>query len=148
MADTYDVHFQPVPSAETYGYKCFEFGFAAPLKVRGFQALVNRWVKTFMTPLGSDPLYRDLGTPFGNLVDANISDLSGEVRDIVNMAVQDANDQVKEQDLVGMFSDNERLLSAEVIEYVEGVAGFEVWVEIKNVAGDALQAPIATLTTG
>ena len=43
----YDIHFQPVPAAETSGYKCFEFGFQAALKVTGFQALVNRWVKTF-----------------------------------------------------------------------------------------------------
>lgn len=144
----YDIHFQPVAAGEAQGFKCFEFGFAAALKVAGMQALVNRWCKTLFTPLGSDPLYPSAGTAFPNLFNANISQLTDDVHDIVLMAIADTNEQVREQDLDGFFADNERLQSAEILEYVQTPAGFNVWVLIKNVAGEALQFPVATLTTG
>lgn len=143
----YDIHFQPVPANETYGFKCFEFGFAAALKVRGLQALVNRWVKTLMTPLGSDPMDTEYGTAFGNLIGTNLSSLSTDVRDLVVMSIEDANDQVREQDLQGYFPDDERLQSADLLDFIEGASGFSVWVLIKNVAGDSLAVPVAALTT-
>ena len=141
----YDIHFQPVPQAEAFGYKCFEFGFQAPVKVTGFQSLINRWVKTLMTPLGSDPIEPEAGTSFGNLIGANLSRVTSDVQDLVNMAVADASEQVLAQDLVGFFSSNERLQSAEVYDYVETDTGFDVWVLIKNVAGDELNVPVASL---
>ena len=143
----YDIHFQPVSADERFGYKCFEFGFKAALKVRGPQALVNRWVKTLMTPLGSDPLRPSAGTTFSNLLSANMGRMNTDMRDLVVIAVEEANEQVKEQDLQGYFSDDERLQSAELMEFVEVEAGFDVWVHIKNVAGVALSVPLVTLAT-
>jgi hypothetical protein len=143
----YDIHFQPIPADQVYGYKCFGFGYAAALKVKGPQALVNRWVKTFMTPLGSDPLYPESGTTFGNLIGANFSAITTDVQDMVLMAIQDANEQVHEQDLQGFFPEDERLQSAELMELINVAAGFEVWVLIKNIAGDALPVPLVTLAT-
>ena len=141
----YDIHFQPVPAGEVRGYKCFEFGFQAALKVKGPQALVNRWVKTLMTPLGSDQLYPSEGTTFSGLVGGNVSGTSVNIEDLVSIAFQEASDQVKAQDLEGYFPDNERLQSAELMEFEEAVDGFVVWVLIKNVAGDALPVPLATI---
>jgi len=143
----YDIHFQPVPAGETFGYKCFEFGFKAALKVKGPQALVNRWVKTLMTPLGSDPLYPENGTTFGNLIGANINSISADTRDLVIIAIEEASEQVREQDLRGLFPDDERLQSAELMDFVELDAGFEVWVLIKNRAGDALPVRLVELST-
>jgi len=143
----YDMHFQPVPADEVRGYKCFEFGYQSALKVRGPQALVNRWVKTLMTPLGSDPLYPSEGTSFGNLVGANVGSVNVNLQDLINIAFQEANEQVREQDLEGYFSDDERLQSAELMEFEETADGFVVWVLIKNVAGDALPVPLTTLAT-
>jgi len=143
----YDIHFQPVSPDETHGFKCFEFGFKAALKVKGPQALVNRWVKTLMTPLGSDPLYPERGTTLSNMVGGNISSISIDLRDLVTMAIEDANEQVKEQDLEGYFADDERLQSAELMEFEESADGFVVWVLIKNVAGDSLPIPLMTLST-
>ncbi len=143
----YDIHFQPVPEGEAFGYRCFEFGFKAALKVKGPQALVNRWVKTLMTPLGSDPLRPEYGTTFSNLLAANISSMNTDMRDLVVIAVEEANEQVKEQDLRGYFSDDERLQSAELMDFLEVPAGFQVWVRIKNVAGVALSVPLVTLST-
>lgn len=143
----YDIHFQPVAAGSVHGFKCFEFGFQAALKVRGAQALVNRWVKTLMTPLGSDPLDPTAGTNFGNLVGSNFGAISSDIQDLVVMAIEDASDQVREQDLQGYFADDEKLQSAELLDFVEVTAGFEVWVLIKNVAGDALSVPLVTLAT-
>lgn len=145
---TYDIHFQPVAADQVRGYKCFEFGFTAALKVRGLQYLVNRWIKTFMTPRGSNPLYPEEGTAFGQLVGSNISQVSSDIRDMVIMAVEDANDQVREQDVIGLFSDDERLQNGELLEFVEAADGFEVWVQITNVAGESLQVPVVTLSAG
>lgn len=143
----FDIHFQPVPAEEATGFKCFEFGFQSALKVKGPQSLVNRWVKTLMTPLGSDPIEPTAGTTFGNLIGFNITSVSADMRDLMVMAIEDASDQVREQDLQGFFPDNERLQSAELMDFIEVPAGFEVWVLIKNVAGDALPVPLVTLAT-
>lgn len=143
----YDIHFQPVPAAEVRGYKCFEFGYKAALKVKGPQALVNRWVKTLMTPLGSDPLAPSEGTSFGGLIGGNIGSVSVNLQDLISIAFQEANAQVKAQDIEGYFPDSERLQSAELMDFAEAADGIVVWVLIKNVAGDALQVPLATLTT-
>jgi len=143
----YDIHFQPVPAEETSGYKCFEFGYQAALKVKGPQALVNRWIKTLMTPLGSDPLYPTEGTSFGGLIGGNIGKASVNLQDLIAIAFQEASSQVRAQDIEGYFPDNERLQSAELMDFAESVDGIVVWVLIKNVAGDALQVPLATLAT-
>jgi len=141
----YDIHFQPVPSGSVKGFKCFEFGFEAALKVKGPQALINRWVKTLMTPRGSDPLYPSEGTAFGNLVGANITDIDTDVQDMVYLSVEDANEQVRRQDIDGLYPDNERLLSAEIIDYQANADGIEVYVRIKNMAEEAVTFRLVTL---
>lgn len=141
----YDIHFQPVPSDQVSGFKCFEFGFKAALKVTGFQALINRWVKTFMTPKGSDPLYPSEGTAFGNLVGASVSKITNDLRDAVCMAIEDANEQVRIQDVEGFMSDTERLGNATLLNFVQSASGIEVWVLIKNAAGESLAVNTATL---
>jgi len=143
----YDIHFQPVPASEVQGFKCFEFGYQSALKVRGPQALINRWVKTLMTPLGSDPLDPSGGTSFGNLIGANVGGVNVNLQDLINISFQEASTQVREQDLEGYFSDDERLQSAELMDFESVADGFVVWVLIKNVAGDALPVPLTTLAT-
>lgn len=147
MMAGYDIHFQPVPPDEVHGFKTFEFGYRAALKVKGPQSLVNRWVKTLMTPKGSDPLRASYGTAFGNLPGSNISGKSPDVADVVNMAIQDANEQVMQQDIAGLYPDNERLLSAELItiEISEAGDGFNVWVRINNVAGEVITFRLITV---
>ena len=143
----YDIHFQPVPAGSVHGVKCFEFGFEAALKVKGPQSLVNRWAKTLMTPLGSDPLAPSEGTTFSSLLSANVGSISVNLQDLVAIAFDEASAQVKEQDVAGFFPDDEKLQSAELMQFEEYADGFVVWVLIKNVAGDALQVPLATLAT-
>lgn len=143
----YDIHFQPVPESDVVGTKVFTFGFRAALKVSGPQALVNRWVKTFMTPKGSDPLDKQYGTTFPNLIGSNISIVNDTVKDVILLAVEDANSQVRNQDLDGFYSDDERLMSATFLDYIPSTDGFQVWIEIKNLAGDVLPVRLMDLAT-
>jgi hypothetical protein len=141
----YDIHFQPVSESDLHGFKTFTFGFQNALKVTGLQALVNRWVKTFMTPKGSDPLDPTVGTTFAEMIGANITRVTEELQDVTNLSIQDANDQVKKQDIEGLFSDDSRLMSATVIDYSQESAGIVLWVEIKNMAGTALTVRLVDL---
>lgn len=136
-----DIHFQPVPVSDVSGTKVFTFGFKSALKVEGLQALVNRWVKTFMTPRGSDPLDSAAGTDFGNLIGTNIpKSTKGSLIDIVAMAIDDASEQVQKQDTAARYGETESLDRANLLRFASTSSGdgFEVWVEIKNQAGEVL----------
>ena len=109
------------------------------------QGWINRWIKTFLTPLGSDLLDREYGTPAGSLIEANVTQLNTEIQDVVALSVVSASEQVKEQDIEGLFSDNARLQNATIDQYIETSDGFEVWIIIENVAGDSLSVPVFTL---
>lgn len=142
----YDIHVQGLPETPEHGYKCMGFVYEAPLKIAGFQSLINRWVKTLMTPLGSDLLNPKYGTDFGNLIGANFDKRDYQlIQDTVNIAVSDANLQVHRQDSDGFFEAAEQLDSAEVIGYESALAGFSVWVRIKNKAGDSAETAVATI---
>jgi hypothetical protein len=141
----YDTHFQPIPAVDVTGYKLFTYGFRASLKVTGPQSLVNRWVKTMMTPKGSDPLDITYGTTFASLVGGNFSSSNSDVQDVVTLAMEDASAQVRQQDIEGFYNDDERLLSATLLNYTAAADGFTVWIEIKNMAGDALPVKLIDL---
>lgn len=141
----YDIHFQPVSSDRVQGFKCFEFGYKSALKVTGFQYLINRWIKVFMTPIGSDPLDREYGTAAAGLIGANVTRLSTEVQDVVALSVVQTNEQIKVQDVEGLFPDNERLQNATIEQYVETESGFDVWIAIENMAGQRLSVPVLPL---
>jgi hypothetical protein len=145
MAIRYDIHFQGVPESRASGTKCFEFGFQAPLKIAGFQALINRWVKTLMTPRGTDLLDKNYGTDFSSLIGANMTGDPALITDVVEMAIADTVDQVKKQDAVGLFDASEQLMSAEVLGYEQTDDGYAVWVRIRNVAGDSAEFAVATI---
>jgi hypothetical protein len=141
----YDIHFQGVSADDLHGFRCFEFAYAAPLKMTGLQALINRFAKTLMTPVGSDILNKDYGTVFGGLIGSNISRGNSLVSDTVEMSVADAAAQVRRQDIDGGFDDTEQLMSAEVIGYEPKDTGFEVWIRLKNKAGESAETAVATI---
>jgi len=143
-----DIHFQPVDENEAYGYRAFTFGFRASLKVEGPQTLVNRWVKTFMTPKGSNPLDKTEGTTFGKLLSSNVTLYqSGAVEDILILAIEDANEQVRKQDTEGLFPANERLANVTLLEdkTFVGPTGVTVWVRITNVSGENLAVKLVEI---
>ncbi len=142
---TYDIHIQPVPADQVRGNKCYEFGYAAALKIDGFQSLINRWAKTLLTPRGSNPLSPEEGTNFPNLQGTNISRLTTGIRDLVALEIESANQQVRQQDDEGFRPDAERLQSSELRAFEESTTGFDVWVKLTNVAGAEVTFRVVTV---
>lgn len=136
-----------MPSEDIFGYKTFTFGFTAALKIRGPQSLVNRWAKTFMTPKGSDLLHPDYGTEFGDLAGSNVVSDYTALQDNAIMSIDDASDQVREQDAVSLLDANESLESAELIKFVPLQDGFELWVLLVNKAQQSLPLKLTLLAT-
>jgi hypothetical protein len=138
-----DLHFQLIDPTNQRRKAVFTFGFANPIYVSGPQALVNRWLKVFMTPKGTHPWRHDEGTEFPALIGANFSTFDQLQVDVLD-AIEDATAQVKAQDQkVPARRGNERLLSASLLRFVEvSPTEAEFWVEIQNVAGERINVLI------
>ncbi len=145
----YDIYIQPVPVDDATGLKVITFGYAGSLKVTGFYALIDRWLKTLMTSKGSDPLDKNYGTRFTYMFGGNVQDDS-YLRDTVTLTIADANEQVKVQDIESFRPDNERLSDAVLLrlELTTGGDGFEALVKITNKAGEKLSISIPPSTAG
>ncbi len=135
----FDIHIQPIPENTTHGYRVFTFGFKAALVITGYQFLINRWMKTFFTPKGSELLHPGDGTTLALLIGGNVGSQE-DARDLAIRAVEETNEQVKAQDAEGGFSAEESLDSA-VITRMEPYSGggISIWVTITNLAGKQLE---------
>jgi len=139
---SFDTHYQIVPlDQQTGGPKVFTFGFTSAVAVRGPQKLINRWLKCLMTPKGSDPSNLEYGTGFGNLYGSNITSTQ-DLIDAVALFVEDCNAQMRAMDQRNFPPDDERLKSATLSRVLEVPGGFEVTVEIRNVAGERVVASL------
>jgi hypothetical protein len=136
----YDIHIQLLdPESQTYGAN-LGFGLDKPILVTGFQALINRWLKVFMTPKGSHPIRRLEGTEFPYLIGSNISD-PGALQATINEYIDDAINQVQATDRASPWLRNDqRLRDVTMIQFnVISVTEIEFWVEIINQAGQRLK---------
>jgi len=147
MAQRFDIHIQTLPAAEQKATgKYMSFGFTSAIGVKGFQMLINQWIKTLLTPVGSDPADVDSGTTFSTLRNSNFG--VSELQDMVAMAVEQCNDQVfaaQQQDFT--LTASERLATADIIEFVVSPSGpgFDVSIEINNQAGENLEFNLPVL---
>lgn len=142
----YDLHIQLIdPAQQTTGAN-FSFGLASPILVTGFQSLVNRWMKIFMTPKGSQPIRLLEGTDFAYLIGSNVSDL-GSLEAVVAEYLDDATQQVQAVDRVSRtLTNDQRLRSAALIQFnAVPPSGIEFWVELTNQAGQRLRVLIPYL---
>ena len=143
----WDIHFQPVPADDVRGFRAFTFGFRAALKVRGFQALINRWLKTFFTPKGTDLWDPNMGTVLAAQVGGNVGSLE-DAKGLAIRAVEDCNEQVRNQDVEGEYPLDESLSNAVISEMKPvGRSGLELWVIISNLAGERIQVRLTELAT-
>ena len=144
----YDIHIQPISADQVIGHHAFSFGFTAALKVEGLQSLVNRWVRMFMTPKGSDITDDNAGTEFAALIGGNIPPGDQDFVDIITLSMEDTNEQVKQQDLDGEYPSDEQLANAELLRFNRPTAdAVEFWVTIKNIEQESLVVRLADLTT-
>jgi hypothetical protein len=142
MGDRYDIHFQLVPTSEQAGGKLFTFGFKAAVGVRGPQKLINRWIKTFLTPKGSDPFDLTNGTGFSGLFSSNRLSRQDMI-DALTLFIEDCNDQIRAGDRRNLVPDDERLQSATLSNLEElGEDGYVVYINLRNVAGLTVAVPL------
>jgi hypothetical protein len=142
---TYDIHYQILPLAEQTSERVYGFGFVSAVGVRGPQKLINRWVKCFMTPQGSDLFEPAYGTGFPDLIGSNIQSTS-DIIDVVSLAIQDCNEQIRRFETTNLTPIDERLGAATILRILEdGDDGFQLWIGITNAAG--LQTPVLLPST-
>lgn len=149
MATTFDIHFQLINTAaeQQSSGKLFTFGFLTAVGVRGPQKLVNRWIKCLLTPLGSDPFNKFYGTNFSSLFGSNITG-EQDIQDAVALFIDECNDQIRAMDRLNFPTDDERLQSASLTQIIElGDDGFDIYVNIRNVAGQVLTLQLPTIAT-
>jgi hypothetical protein len=140
MAYRFDLHIQTLPEAEQREtFKFVSLGYVGGAGVKGFQQLINTWLRVFLTSKGSDPADLSFGTGFPDLIGSNLN--ISDARDIVLLSVDDCNEQVTAfQQADVTLTPSERLASATIIEFTEqpDAPGFTVKVEIKNRANERL----------
>jgi len=145
MAVPYDIHYQILPADQQVSARVFGFGFVSAIGVRGPQKLINRWLKCFMTPQGTDPYNPKYGTGFTDLIGSNIQSPT-DVVDVISLAIQECNEQVRGFEAVNTTPLDERLASATILQILQdGDDGFQVWIGITNAAG--LQTPVLLPST-
>lgn len=150
MAYKFDIHIEPLP-AETQitSNKLIGFGFTSTVGIKGFQMLINNWLRCFLTARGSDPADLTYGTIFATLPGSNTSFV--DAQDISNLAVHQCNQQIVFiQSNDRTLTASERLSSAKIINFVEHpeLPGLELFIEIKNTAQELLVFSIPSIRTG
>ena len=140
----YDLHIQATTKEEQLEQRgVFTFGYADTIAVRGFQMLINLWMKVFFTRRGSDPTNLARGTTYTNLIGSNTA--LDEAEDIVRISVEQCNEQVRAiQANDTTLLPRERFADARLLRYTADptAPGFDAYVEILNQAGERLQVNI------
>ena len=140
MGDRFDIHVQLLPvAAQKDTFTFMSFGYQSTLGIKGFQYLINTWLRILLTPKGSDPRDLGAGTYFTNLVGSGVG--LADARDVTTLAIDQCNEQVlafQQEDTT--LTATERLASAQIINFIEkpGGPGFDMYVEIKNEANERL----------
>jgi len=136
----FDLHTQPMTKEEQQtSSKIMTFGYPEGLGIKGFQMLIDIWLKTFLTRQGSDPTNLARGTGFTNLIGSNTT--VGNAEDVVRTSIDDCNQQVHAmQRRDQTLTPDERLADARMLRYVADPTGpgFDAYIEIGNVAGQRL----------
>lgn len=144
MAQRFDLHYQIATTEEqTENTRFATWGFTGTLGVKGFQFLINMWLKCFLTPRGSDPTDLNYGTDFPKLIGKLLP--LGDARDVTLLAVQQCNTIISTfQRNDSTLTATELLASAQLINFVQDPATsrFDAYVEIKNRANERLRLSI------
>ena len=150
MASRFDIHFQALSESEQVdSYKFISFGFSPAVAVKGFQMVINMWMKCFLTPKGTDPTDVEYGTEFARMIGSNLP--LADARDVGAIAVDDCNEQITLfQRNDDTLTRSERLASAEITDFIEDpdAPGFSMYVEIKNQANERLVLSLPVLQDG
>lgn len=133
---SYDIHIESLPSGKSQGYKFLTFGaYPQHLGVKGIQKMVDRFIKCFFTPKGSDISDSEYGTQLADLFLGSVDPT--ELRELAVMAVRETEDKIQEYDSRKYSPADERLAFAEIEEIVvdQVTPGVEIRIILTNTAG-------------
>jgi len=147
---TFDTYIELLPAEEqsvltgTYTY-----GYTKHLGIKGFQKLINRWAKCFLTQEGTDLSDRDYGTAFISLVGSNITTRS-DLAELVQIAVEKTNNTLRRYQNANPSDDPTESLDDAALESLNILldsAEIEVFVRIRNQAGQVLRVSLPPTST-
>jgi len=142
---TYDTYFELLPQSVQGAQRgTFAYGYAKHIGVSGFQKLINKWVKAFLTAQGTDLSNRDYGTHFANLVGANITDRT-DIQQVAHTAVAKATADINAIQAQYPPEDTREILhSARLTSLIfEDNSTVSVYVLLQNQAGKRLKVILA-----
>lgn len=147
---TFDTYIELLPEDEQ-GVQSgtYTFGYRKALGIKGFQKLINKWAKCFLTPEGTDLSDRSYGSPFPNLIGSNITTRE-DVVELVQIAVDKTTSKIQEYQAANPPEDDREILDDAELESVVFDAtgtGIEVFVRIRNQAGELLRVQLPPVQT-
>jgi hypothetical protein len=147
----YDLHFDLVDPMMQSLEGNFAIDPRRPTGISGPQKVVNRFMKTFLTTKGSDPLHRNAGTDFPSLLDGNINNPSDVEPDVITY-IEDVVEQMREIDQESKWlTADEKIETAVLTQFnATGSNTFEIYITITTVSGARVGVllPFALSTNG
>lgn len=135
---SFDVHIEGIGKEDVVNSQFVTFGpYEKHVGVRGIQKLIARFLKCFMTPLGSDISDPDYGTSLLTSFLGNVDPAS--LRSLATQAVTEATGSLQRYDAEVDRDDDERLQDVEVNDIIvlEDGTGVVLYVTLRNVEGTA-----------
>jgi hypothetical protein len=135
----YDLHLQPLaPAVQRATRKPIGFGYTPAIATAGFQKLMDQYMRVLLTPKGSDPCDRNLGTEAWDLRGSTVT--PEHAIEILGNCVSDCNQQFRDaqEKMVGKPTD-EILDDARITRSVADPSGpgVAVWITVTNRAGQS-----------
>jgi len=133
---SYDIHIEGIAEPDVVNSQFMTFGnYPKVVGVRGIHKLVARFLKCFMTPLGSDISDPDYGTSLMLSLVGNVD--SRTLHSLAARAVTEAVDSIQRYDAEYNRDDDERLFDVEIqsINIDRDNPAVVFYLELKNVEG-------------
>lgn len=141
---SFDIHIEAVETP--IGLRCLSFGdYTQVVGVAGVQKMVDRFLKCFLTPMGSDLGDKTYGTQFAGMIGSNVT--PALVEQYALAAVSDAEAKLREYDIDGSFTPDERLAKAELesIDAANPRLGVSLVIRLYSTSGEVVRALVRTL---
>lgn len=135
----FDIHIEGV--ANPQGARALTFGdYGRVLGVSGVQLMVNRFVKCFLTPKGTDISDLEYGTSLAAALGGNIDARFAE--QLAATAVSEAEEKLREYDIANDMEPDSRLAKAQLQRIVLGESNsmVDVYVRLYSASGAVVDA--------
>lgn len=150
MPDTYDTYIELLPEADQLSTrKTYHYGFQKHIAIKGFQKLINKWTKHFLTTEGTHPSDRTYGTRVPLLIGSNVQSRR-DILDVVQLAVAKTNSKIRSIQSAYPSEDPRELLddaTLDALEFSSDLTGIEIYVRIRNQANEVLRVSLPPIST-